>query len=409
MMFPIGTDRDGGRPALATVLLILVTIVAYGLMQMDVGARFVPRDSGVGPIDAFLSMFALSPRNFRWWNLFSYQFVHDPTGIGHLGMNMLGLWTFGKPVESHLGFWKFLILYLTLGAIAGAAHCALSPAPVLGASGSVMGILGLFVTFFPRSTTQFVVVFLGISTMAIQSLWVAGFYVVVDLLLQLLTWSGMADSRVSNAAHLAGMGSGVGLGLLMLKVGIVPRGEWDLLYSLKQWRKRRQIRAALRHTGPTAKRDPTSKAPDVLTDEVAQLRATIQAALKSPNPASAIDGYRRLLSRSPGAALPADAQLELANRVLASGDSGLAAEAYEAFLATYPADTRTTEISLLLSVVLVRRLGKADQGRRVLLPLRDRYLTADQKELVTQLIDECGGAREGMPGDGGRGNAESRR
>jgi membrane associated rhomboid family serine protease len=405
MMFPIGTDRDGGRPALATVLLILVTIVAYGLMQMDAGARLVPANSGIGPVDAFVDTFSLWRLDFRWWNLLTYQFVHSPAGIGHLGMNMLGLWAFGKPVESHLGFWRFLILYLTLGVIAGAVHCAISNAPVVGASGSVMGILGLFVTFFPRSTTHFVVIFLGIGTLAIQSLWVAGFYVIVDSLLTILSWTGMGNTSVATVAHLAGMGGGVGIGLLLLRLGAVPRGDWDLLYSLKQWRRRREIRAAFRETGASARRDPKSKAPDVVTDEIAQLRASIQASLKSPRPDSAIEGYRTLLSRAPGMALPADAQLDLANRALAAGDSALAAQAYEAFLATYPADARGPETALLLAVVLVRRLGKADQGRRVLVPLEERLVDAERKALAAALLEECGGRRGLSAG----GNAEPRR
>ena len=90
-------------------------------------------------------------------------------------------------------------------------------------------------------------------------------------------------------------------------------------------------------------------------------------------------------------------------RALAAGDAALAARAYEAFLATYPNDARSTETSLLLGVVLVRRLGKADQGRRVLVPLLERLVDPEKRALAPALLDECGGAR-GVAG----GNAESR-
>src|SRR5919201_1767752 len=57
---------------------------------------------------------------FRWsdldhapWTMGTYMFVHS--GVLHLGLNMYGLWLFGRRVEQAWNPWKFTIYYLWCG------------------------------------------------------------------------------------------------------------------------------------------------------------------------------------------------------------------------------------------------------------------------------------------------------
>ena len=61
----------------------------------------------------------------------------------HLGMNMLALWWFGRPLEQALGRARFLLLYLVAG-LAGSAGALIvrTHALTVGASGAIFGILG---------------------------------------------------------------------------------------------------------------------------------------------------------------------------------------------------------------------------------------------------------------------------
>lgn len=63
-------------------------------------------------------LFALwSPINskFELWQIISHMFMHSPTFIPHILMNMLGLWMFGTPLEQMWGRNKFLFFYFSAG------------------------------------------------------------------------------------------------------------------------------------------------------------------------------------------------------------------------------------------------------------------------------------------------------
>ena len=88
----------------------------------------------------------------RPWTFLTYMFVHG--GVLHLAANMLALYVFGTPVENRLGGRPFLLYYLGCGigaALASLAMAALhyNPAPVVGASGAVLGIAVAFAMLWP--------------------------------------------------------------------------------------------------------------------------------------------------------------------------------------------------------------------------------------------------------------------
>ncbi|MGE0158292.1 MAG: rhomboid family intramembrane serine protease [Gemmatimonadales bacterium] len=84
----------------------------------------------------------------RPWTIVTYSFVH--AGFAHLFFNMIGLYFFGPRLESRLGSRSFLTLYF-LAAIGGAVFSFFfaRDAAVVGASGSVYGVLIGFAMFWP--------------------------------------------------------------------------------------------------------------------------------------------------------------------------------------------------------------------------------------------------------------------
>lgn len=72
----------------------------------------------------------------------------------HIIGNMLFLWMYGDNVEDVLGPIKFIILYITMGLIAVAAYYvsnSTADIPLVGASGAISGVLGLYMVFFPHA------------------------------------------------------------------------------------------------------------------------------------------------------------------------------------------------------------------------------------------------------------------
>jgi rhomboid protease GluP len=104
----------------------------------------------------------------EWWRLVTANFLH--AGPLHLGANLLGLYVFGPFIANRLGQLRYLLLYFAtgIGAMAFvtlvhgfdlARHLPLARPPpwagdaqqlVVGASGSIMGLVGAAAAIFLR-------------------------------------------------------------------------------------------------------------------------------------------------------------------------------------------------------------------------------------------------------------------
>ena len=108
------------------------------------------------PLTPLLELWPLG-RNFFPWQVVTYSFLHDPTSMGHLFFNMLGLWMFGSELELVWGRKRYLQFYFASVLAAAAAQLVLglvtgSQSPTLGASGGVYGLLLAFGMMFPNRT-----------------------------------------------------------------------------------------------------------------------------------------------------------------------------------------------------------------------------------------------------------------
>ncbi|MDF1869747.1 MAG: rhomboid family intramembrane serine protease [Phycisphaerales bacterium] len=106
------------------------------------------------------------------WRLITFQFLHSPASIWHLGMNMFGLWIFGPMVEQYLGGKKYLAFYLICGLCGGLLFSILTVLgnttganipgllsndfnmPLIGASAGVFGVIVACAYIAPNTTVQ---------------------------------------------------------------------------------------------------------------------------------------------------------------------------------------------------------------------------------------------------------------
>jgi len=92
--------------------------------------------------------------SLQLWRQITYQFLH--AGPWHIFFNMLVLYFFGPMLERLWGGRKFLIFYLVCGAMGGLLYPFLvlvrwlDPAPLVGASGSILGMLAAGGILFPN-------------------------------------------------------------------------------------------------------------------------------------------------------------------------------------------------------------------------------------------------------------------
>jgi membrane associated rhomboid family serine protease len=140
---------------------------------------------------------------FRPWQLLSYGFLHFE--FWHLFFNMIGLVVFGPAVERLLGGRRFQVYYLVCVVGAAVAQLAVTallsrePAPTVGASGGVFGVLFAFALSWPQ---QRLLVF-PIPVPVPAWLFITGY-----ALLELYQGVVGRNEGVAHFAHLGGMAAG---------------------------------------------------------------------------------------------------------------------------------------------------------------------------------------------------------
>lgn len=136
------------RQPKATFLIIGLNLVAFALL-----IKF----GGSTNLYTLYNLGALVPQQVLagdWWRLLTATFLHF--GWLHLMMNMVGLYYFGRVVEFILGVKQYLFVYLTTGVGAMLTVTLMyilgysQENFVVGASGSVMGLVGVSVAIFLR-------------------------------------------------------------------------------------------------------------------------------------------------------------------------------------------------------------------------------------------------------------------
>ena len=123
-------------------------------------AMYLLQSVGGGRMDEALALWPLTPIDgrvyFHVWQIITYAFLHDTHSPYHLLFNMLGLWMFGAEIERYVGAPRLLACYfasvitaaltqLFIPALLGAP-----PAPTIGASGGVFGLLLAYALLFPH-------------------------------------------------------------------------------------------------------------------------------------------------------------------------------------------------------------------------------------------------------------------
>jgi len=131
----------------AAVFFIGINIVLFLTL------RFLARDPF--PAELILSPSALAAG--KWWTLLTSGFVHASTG--HLAINCLGIFIFGRVVERAVGAGKAAGIYigaLFLSMLFAAAAYGLflhKDVAIVGASGAVMGLVAAATLLSPLAIT----------------------------------------------------------------------------------------------------------------------------------------------------------------------------------------------------------------------------------------------------------------
>lgn len=174
----------------AVKVLIAINVLVF------IFKSFFGGENGTG-VDNFLGLSWRGISNGNLWQVFTYQFVH--AGSMHLLLNMVGLWFTGPVLERLMGVYRFVAFYLIAGAVGGLLHMLIPPGgSLVGASGSICGLVAAFSALFPRMPITALLFF--VIPVRMEARWL-GFSVVMVSLFLLVT--GLFGN-IGNAAHLGG-------------------------------------------------------------------------------------------------------------------------------------------------------------------------------------------------------------
>jgi len=176
---------------------------------------FALQTASHGGMEDLFALWPLQPIDgqsfFHVWQIVTYAFLHSTGNLTHLLFNMLGLWMFGAEIERYVGARRLATCYFASVVTAGLTQIIVppmlgaTPAPTIGASGGVFGLLLAYALMFPNRKVVPL-----IPPIPMPAWLFATLYAGVELFL------GVTGS-LSGVAHFAHLGGMIGSGLTVMQ------------------------------------------------------------------------------------------------------------------------------------------------------------------------------------------------
>jgi rhomboid protease GluP len=183
-----------------TIVILLINFglfLATALYSMGAGNGEALWNIDVGTLVAFGAKYNAGLAAGQWWRLVTAGFLHG--GLLHILMNSWVLFDLGAQVEEIYGAARMLVVYFVSTVVGFYVSAVWSPAPSVGASAALMGLIGAMIALGVHHRNP-----LGSSIRATYIRW--AIYIILFGLLPGL--------HVDNAAHIGGLAAGFGIAYL---------------------------------------------------------------------------------------------------------------------------------------------------------------------------------------------------
>lgn len=149
-----------------------------------------------------------------------YQFLH--AGVMHLVGNMILLWVFGNALNGIMHDFDYVVAYLAAGVVAGMTHLLVDGSPVVGASGAISGLMGMYLAVYPKNEVSCFYWLFGFGTFEIK-----GYLLIIGW----FAWDVFSAVRhvpgIACWAHVGGTVAGFLIGLVLLKLQRIHIADYD--------------------------------------------------------------------------------------------------------------------------------------------------------------------------------------
>jgi membrane associated rhomboid family serine protease len=226
MLLPYSSDQPPKNPPLTVVILVLSHFFLFALFAI------LLKILGADAILGAYTQLSLVPSDIHWYSLMTYGFLHED--VFHLSINMLFLWVFGSSVEEAIGWARFLGIYLLSIVVTGLLQCLMinvipgadRMTPIVGASGAVSAIIGLYAVRFYRSKVRFIGIPFGIPAILLLAV-----FLLTEMGLSITSLISRNINLQNVAAHWAHI-AGFMLGMLIAHfTHLYMQGKQDYIAS----------------------------------------------------------------------------------------------------------------------------------------------------------------------------------
>jgi membrane associated rhomboid family serine protease len=134
------------------------------------------------------------------WTIFTYAFLHSKSDVSHLFYNVFALSLFGSILEKIVGSKRFLLIFFSSIIFSGIGGVLFYNA-IIGASGGIMGIIGVLTILKPK-----MIVWVGapLPLILVSFLWILGDFIGI-----------FYPENIAHISHLLGMFYGLLIGFFI--------------------------------------------------------------------------------------------------------------------------------------------------------------------------------------------------
>ena len=390
MIIPYATDAPIYHFPRATLGIIAVNVaihITWICLPPEVAEPYAMKlGSGLHPV--------------QW---LTHNFLH--ANFLHLLFNMIFLWSYGIIVEGKIGWFSFLLCYLGIGTLHGAAIqaaylSAAEPSYVLGASAIIFGLMAMCMLWAPvNELSCFYVFIIGfrvlsntfewpIYAVALLQLVLEGFSVVMQYMIH-------GDPMSSGFLHISACLWGLVVGVLLLKTGLVDCEGWDVFSLL---RKRRALRQAWNERGEfLERRQANERLPKSMRaeedrpglspeDRSARRLAKVHRAIETGDIASAQAAYEKWMNTLPDRP-PRSDLLGVIKAIQARGEAVASVPPMRALCRFYPEGSE--KVRLKLAGLLLRELDRPTEASRHLLQISPDGLDAPGRRVREKMLEDA--------------------
>ncbi len=369
---PTGTDVPIYHWPLATGGLTILNVLVFVLQS-------------IFPQEAQWFILEFGVLNPLTW--FSAMLMH--TGIGHLLGNLIGFALLGWIIEGKVGWWRFTLICLSIGATANAITQAImlgaSTGGVVGFSGVVFGLIAMTMVWAPENEmrmTCFGIVFIRPFAFHFDiTLSTLGF-VLIGMELLIAAFSGFQMS--TEVIHLIGAVTGFVLAVLMLKWRWVDCDGYDLISTMKGQRGKRVRTIA----DEKARQVRIEKVKTVARREKERGLSMVENYVKQGHYDLAVNRFNLLKKNDHSLVMTEDQLVTLIQAYDADESTKLnTIPLLTAYLEHY--DRHRIPFTLMLARIHVLMQDRPRQGVKVLKTLTWEDLNRKQKDFVRRLLDRA--------------------